>query len=684
PVPLRITSVSQPDSGSVEISNDQQHLIFHAGTNFTGTLTFEYTAQRTEQNVDTGSIGNAETEITATVNILVAPPLYAGDDFAGTADGSAVVANVLDNDMENVRHFDHGPLKAYGNHDYRRQLKITGIGIAANGTVEIGQDARSIRYTPHDDFVAGVDSVSYTVTDHVGNTDTATLTIAVGNDAMVDQEDAMVSQMLMDSVAANNPLFGVYTAEDNSGVYWSYGQQTRLRTTSLDSTLVTPGVEDTNNQVDGVDEGNLAKSDGQSLFILSNQDTELGSPLHQLTITDIATNDSPVVHARFGFEEPVIAQYLSGDQVIVLSGNYQFTRITTLDVSDPAQPQLVSQSSVEGRLETSRMIDGELLTVFQTDLWSNQIGPQPISSTPEDPTTATASRRHSPNLTLHQSSAFRETRRQFADRVTDTILADTVPTVETVDAAGDLQQMQPLLTTTELIGLLRPEDAGDAHGLFPGGLSIASASTATIFDVNDAQPGVTDTVLLHDTWNATYYVSPDALYVATIDYRWQDGQGPHTDVAQFLLPRDGSIARAAEGTVPGTLLNQFSMDAHDGQLRLATTVREFSTPESTNAMFVLQPDGDRLEIVGQQTGLAHGEQIYSVRFAGDRAYVVTFRTIDPFFVFDLSDPTDPVALGGARITLEQTVLRDLTTLFTTKVTLVALTESGAPTRLSRE
>ncbi|MEL6899248.1 MAG: beta-propeller domain-containing protein, partial [Planctomycetota bacterium] len=92
------------------------------------------------------------------------------------------------------------------------------------------------------------------------------------------------------------------------------------------------------------------------------------------------------------------------------------------------------------------------------------------------------------------------------------------------------------------------------------------------------------------------------------------------------------------------------MDAHDGQLRLATTVREFSTPESTNAMFVLQPDGDRLEIVGQQTGLAHGEQIYSVRFAGDRAYVVTFRTIDPFFVFDLSDPTDPVALGELKIT----------------------------------
>jgi len=50
----------------------------------------------------------------------------------------------------------------------------------------------------------------------------------------------------------------------------------------------------------------------------------------------------------------------------------------------------------------------------------------------------------------------------------------------------------------------------------------------------------------------------------------------------------------------------------------------------------------------------------------------------------LTVETDPVALGGARITLEQTVLRDLTTLFTAKVTLVALTESGAPTRLSRE
>ncbi|HEU5293585.1 MAG TPA: beta-propeller domain-containing protein, partial [Burkholderiaceae bacterium] len=40
-----------------------------------------------------------------------------------------------------------------------------------------------------------------------------------------------------------------------------------------------------------------------------------------------------------------------------------------------------------------------------------------------------------------------------------------------------------------------------------------------------------------------------------------------------------------------------------------------------------------------------GEQVFAVRFAGARAYLVTFRRVDPLFVLDLADASDPKVAG---------------------------------------
>ena len=53
--------------------------------------------------------------------------------------------------------------------------------------------------------------------------------------------------------------------------------------------------------------------------------------------------------------------------------------------------------------------------------------------------------------------------------------------------------------------------------------------------------------------------------------------------------------------------------------------------------------------VGRVTGLGVTESIRAVRFAGDVGYVVTFRQIDPLYVLDLSDPTDPKQVGELKI-----------------------------------
>ncbi|MEZ5166979.1 MAG: beta-propeller domain-containing protein [Acidimicrobiales bacterium] len=47
--------------------------------------------------------------------------------------------------------------------------------------------------------------------------------------------------------------------------------------------------------------------------------------------------------------------------------------------------------------------------------------------------------------------------------------------------------------------------------------------------------------------------------------------------------------------------------------------------------------------------MGNGEQVQSVRFQGDVAYVVTFRQIDPLYTVDLSDPTNPVVRGELKI-----------------------------------
>lgn len=175
------------------------------------------------------------------------------------------------------------------------------------------------------------------------------------------------------------------------------------------------------------------------------------------------------------------------------------------------------------------------------------------------------------------------------------------------------------------------------------------------------------------------------------------------------------VRYVGKGEVPGYLLNQFSMDEHNGYLRVATTTDNWfggwggpitiatrgadasevgiasaddsgapvdveipesdtnndtddsaidPTPmpvsesdsswvpemiveqETTNSVFVLDSD---LNIVGSLENLAEGERIYSARFIGDRVYLVTFKQVDPLFVIDLSEPSNPKVLGKLKI-----------------------------------
>lgn len=112
---------------------------------------------------------------------------------------------------------------------------------------------------------------------------------------------------------------------------------------------------------------------------------------------------------------------------------------------------------------------------------------------------------------------------------------------------------------------------------------------------------------------------------------------------------DGDIEYATRGEVPGYLLNQFSLDENDNNLRVATTTQLWVRNTGSilyNNVFVLNSE---LEKIGELTNIAKDETIHSTRFIGDRLYMVTFKRIDPFFVIDLSNPEKPTVLGELKI-----------------------------------
>ncbi|MBT9176869.1 MAG: hypothetical protein DDT20_01191 [Firmicutes bacterium] len=133
------------------------------------------------------------------------------------------------------------------------------------------------------------------------------------------------------------------------------------------------------------------------------------------------------------------------------------------------------------------------------------------------------------------------------------------------------------------------------------------------------------------------YMSHENIYVAVGD--WQG------DTVFHKFAVDGvDVAFRARGAAKGTILNQFSMDEHNGYFRTATTI--WSGDKLSNAVFVLDA---KMQTGGSILNIAPTERIYSARFMGDRGYMVTFVLVDPLFVIDLSNPRNPKILGELKI-----------------------------------
>ena len=215
----------------------------------------------------------------------------------------------------------------------------------------------------------------------------------------------------------------------------------------------------------------------------------------------------------------------------------------------------------------------------------------------------------------------------------------------------------PLVQETDC--LLQPANASPA----------VEITTVTIFDLGTPELAHHSRCFAGGT--EAMYMSPDSLVLATSESAYTGNgaltlypDGMQTDVHRFAFT-DGQVAYQASGSVVGHLgwdetrkSQRFSV--WNGDLRVLTftartgwgEVAAAGTAASPATLTVLREDGGQLREIGRLPNAQHsaplgkpGEQVYAVRFIGDRGYVVTFRQFDPLYVLDLGNPADPLAAG---------------------------------------
>jgi uncharacterized secreted protein with C-terminal beta-propeller domain len=161
-----------------------------------------------------------------------------------------------------------------------------------------------------------------------------------------------------------------------------------------------------------------------------------------------------------------------------------------------------------------------------------------------------------------------------------------------------------------------------------------------ISSVNTVQPEQSaDQMMILDDFSSIY-MGTSAIYIYKSAY--VDAQSM-THIMKFSY-EDGTFAPVAAALVRGSITDTFAISENQGMLRVLTT--DWSAAEEVNQLYILD---EQMQQTGVIDGIAEGESVYAARYIGDIAYFITYRNMDPLFVADLSDPSNPVLLGSAAI-----------------------------------
>lgn len=430
----------------------------------------------------------------------------------------------------------------------------------------------------------------------------------------------------------------------------------------------------TNVQVEGVDEADIVKNDGRYIYTLTQNKLVIVDAYPPATAKILSTLDIPgnardlfinknrlvvftdLYQQIYYFAEggSGIAQNKIAAPDIMPPQQYEppKTGVLIYDLADKSSPILVGNSTVEGSYYQSRMI-GDYVYVIAQNAASYTGGPVPLPALRSEDKVVIASPvsyfdNWEPQINFNSIATFNL--QDVSDVNLQTFMMGYANTLYVSEnnlyiayqkqvPYAYYQKDQESRFTKIIIPLL-PQDVQ----------TVMRNLLKSEEDFNVIQQHLYET--LEEHYNR---LSPDArgqlqqkIDKALQDYDFQQQEESMKTVIHRFSLQEGIVRYEDKGEIPGTLLNQFSLDEYDHHLRAATTVSLYSQQGASeyNNVYVLN---ERLKIVGKLEHLAEQEKIYSARFMGERLYLVTFKQVDPLFVIDLSHPENPSVLGKLKI-----------------------------------
>ena len=390
---------------------------------------------------------------------------------------------------------------------------------------------------------------------------------------------------------------GTATESASSGISSIFDNAKDFSSTKQDSTSTTD-YSKTNIQVENVDEADITKTDGNYIYSLSD---------NNVIISDVRDPENVKIASKItvstGAPEDLI---LYNNKLVIISsdGNYsnQNTIVYVYNVDDKEHPYSIKNYTLYEPYYTTRCIgnmlyvissgklrkeDSEIITYYKENYDQKDIGYKNI--------------------------------KYLKDIKTDS---------QTLISSVDLNNLENNINVQSYL-----IDIDNAY-ISENSIYLADTSYEYSREKKKITPPIYTLFTLKGVWGPASYVEKN-----NSDYSYSSNYGKKTNIYKFDI-KDGKIEYNSKTKLDGQIINQFSLDEFDNNLRVAIHNNDGSK------VVILD---SKLNKIGETSSLAKGEKMYSSRFIGNKAYLVTYKTVDPLYVLDLSNPANPKVLGELKI-----------------------------------
>ncbi len=369
----------------------------------------------------------------------------------------------------------------------------------------------------------------------------------------------------------------------------------------------------TNLQVEGVDESDFVKTDGNFIYVV--QDTQI----QILDVRESIPAAAGTIRPKMDEDTDRICEMYVADGMLTLILQTEKTELQATPVQqkkeDGKQAEDTDTQSEMYLSDEAQSVHTTAVTKVLTYDLTDPLSPALKNTTEQDGWYKT-SRKIGNHLYL------------FTDQSFGSEIMDRIPRKEALNEdhiTSWLPSVNGKAVSEDCIYL--PKEGNN-------GLLMTSVDLADNSSILDQKLLINNYVNLYVTNHSVYLY--DQVYV---------NNACRTRIARFSLDADGKIHARAAKTIKGTITDTFAIHESSGYLQVLTSLTDQNPSE--NRVYVLD---ENMEVTGKLTGLAKGEQIYAARFMGETGYFVTYRNTDPLFTVDFSDPHNPKVIGELKVT----------------------------------